>query len=123
MGIARLLRLFLSGIFITLLAIIMVACGDEPTPRPDPTPNIEATVGAHIQATLAAMPTPTPNIEVTLVTTLQAQVQAQAKELDARRREVQKLHVLLQTCLDYPANEIHYSPGALYLGRPARDDS
>jgi len=32
-----------------------------------------------------------------LVTTLQAQVQAQAEELDARRREVQELHVLLQT--------------------------
>jgi len=32
-----------------------------------------------------------------LVTTLQAQVQAQAQELDARRREVQELHVLLQT--------------------------
>jgi len=32
-----------------------------------------------------------------LVTTLQAQVQAQADELDARRREVQELHVLLQT--------------------------
>ena len=40
MRIARLLRLSLSGIFITLLAIIMVACDDEPTPRPDPTPNI-----------------------------------------------------------------------------------
>jgi len=36
------------------------------------------------------------NIDV-LVTTLQAQVQAQADELDARRREVQELHVLLQT--------------------------
>jgi len=36
------------------------------------------------------------NLEV-LVTTLQAQVQAQAEELDARRREVQELHVLLQT--------------------------
>ena len=36
------------------------------------------------------------NIEA-LVTTLQAQVQAQAEELDARRREVQELHVLLQT--------------------------
>jgi len=32
-----------------------------------------------------------------LVTALQAQVQAQADELDARRREVQELHVLLQT--------------------------
>ncbi len=32
-----------------------------------------------------------------LVTALQAQVQAQAEELDARRREVQELHVLLQT--------------------------
>jgi len=32
-----------------------------------------------------------------LVTTLQAQVQAQAEELDARRREVQELHVLLQS--------------------------
>jgi len=32
-----------------------------------------------------------------LVTILQAQVQAQAEELDARRREVQELHVLLQT--------------------------
>jgi len=32
-----------------------------------------------------------------LVTTLQAQVLAQAEELDARRREVQELHVLLQT--------------------------
>jgi len=32
-----------------------------------------------------------------LVTTLQAQVQAQAEELDARRVEVQQLHVLLQT--------------------------
>jgi len=36
------------------------------------------------------------NIEA-LVTTLQAQVQAQGEELDARRREVQELHVLLQT--------------------------
>jgi len=36
------------------------------------------------------------NLEV-LVTTLQAQVQAQAEELDARRREVQELHILLQT--------------------------
>lgn len=36
------------------------------------------------------------NLEV-LVTTLQAQVQAQGEELDARRREVQELHVLLQT--------------------------
>jgi len=36
------------------------------------------------------------NLE-TLVTTLQAQVQAQADELNARRREVQELHVLLQT--------------------------
>jgi len=36
------------------------------------------------------------NIEA-LVTTLQAQVHAQAEELDARRREVQELHVLLQT--------------------------
>jgi len=35
------------------------------------------------------------NLEV-LVTTLQAQVQAQGEELDARRREVQELHVLLQ---------------------------
>jgi len=33
----------------------------------------------------------------TLVATLQAQVQAQSEELDARRREVQELHVLLQT--------------------------
>jgi len=32
-----------------------------------------------------------------LVTILQAQVQAQAEELDARRREVSELHVLLQT--------------------------
>jgi len=32
-----------------------------------------------------------------LVTALQAQVLAQAEELDARRREVQELHVLLQT--------------------------
>jgi len=32
-----------------------------------------------------------------LVTSLQAQLQAQAEELDARRREVQELHVLLQT--------------------------
>jgi len=32
-----------------------------------------------------------------LVTILRAQVQAQAEELDARRREVQELHVLLQT--------------------------
>jgi len=32
-----------------------------------------------------------------LVTALLAQVQAQAEELDARRREVQELHVLLQT--------------------------
>lgn len=31
-----------------------------------------------------------------LVTTLQAQVQAQAEELEARRREVGELHVLLQ---------------------------
>jgi len=36
------------------------------------------------------------NLEA-LVTTLQAQVQAQGEELDARRREVQELHVLLQT--------------------------
>jgi len=36
------------------------------------------------------------NLE-TLVSTLQAQIQAQADELDARRREVQELHVLLQT--------------------------
>jgi len=36
------------------------------------------------------------NLEI-LVTTLQAQVQAQGEELDARRREVQELHVLLQT--------------------------
>jgi len=36
------------------------------------------------------------NLEV-LLATLQAQVQAQAEELDARRREVQELHVLLQT--------------------------
>jgi len=36
------------------------------------------------------------NVE-TLVTTLQAQVKAQAEELDSRRREVQELHVLLQT--------------------------
>jgi len=33
----------------------------------------------------------------TLVTMLQAQVAAQTEELDARRREVQELHVLLQT--------------------------
>jgi len=32
-----------------------------------------------------------------LITILQAQIQAQAEELDARRREVQELHVLLQT--------------------------
>ena len=32
-----------------------------------------------------------------LVVTLQAQVQAQAEELEARRREIQELHVLLQT--------------------------
>jgi len=32
-----------------------------------------------------------------LLLALQAQVQAQAEELDARRREVQELHVLLQT--------------------------
>jgi len=32
-----------------------------------------------------------------LVTALQAQVLAQTEELDARRREVQELHVLLQT--------------------------
>jgi len=32
-----------------------------------------------------------------LVTILQAQVQAQAEELDARRVEVQQLHILLQT--------------------------
>jgi len=32
-----------------------------------------------------------------LVTALQAQVLAQGEELDARRREVQELHVLLQT--------------------------
>jgi len=32
-----------------------------------------------------------------LVTALQSQVLAQAEELDARRREVQELHVLLQT--------------------------
>jgi len=32
-----------------------------------------------------------------LVTALMAQVQTQAEELDARRREVQELHVLLQT--------------------------
>jgi len=32
-----------------------------------------------------------------LVTALQAQVLAQAEELNARRREVQELHVLLQT--------------------------
>jgi len=32
-----------------------------------------------------------------LVTALQAQVMAQAEELDSRRREVQELHVLLQT--------------------------
>ena len=70
MWITRLLRLSLSGIFITLLAIIMVACGDEPTPRPGPTPNIEATVEARIQATLAAVSTPAPNIEATLVATL-----------------------------------------------------
>jgi len=105
MWITRLIRLSLSRIFITLLAIIMVACGDEPTPRPSATPNIEATVEARIQATLAAMPTPTPtpNIEATLVATLLAQVQAQAEELEARQREVQELHVLLQTCLDYPS--------------------
>ncbi len=102
MWIARLLRLSLSGLFILLAIIMVVACGDQPTPRPGPTPNIEATVEASIQATLAAMPTPTPNIEATLVATLQAQVQAQAEELEARRREVQELHVLLQTCLDYP---------------------
>jgi len=36
------------------------------------------------------------NLEA-LVTALQTQVQAQGKELDARRREVQELHVLLQT--------------------------
>jgi len=36
------------------------------------------------------------NLEA-LVTTLQAQVQTQGEELDARRREVQELHVLLQT--------------------------
>jgi len=32
-----------------------------------------------------------------LVATLQTQVQAQTQELEARRREVQELHVLLQT--------------------------
>jgi len=32
-----------------------------------------------------------------LVTALEGQVKAQAEELDARRREVQELHVLLQT--------------------------
>jgi len=32
-----------------------------------------------------------------LIAVLQAQVQAQGEELDARRREVQELHVLLQT--------------------------
>jgi len=32
-----------------------------------------------------------------LVTALQAQVRAQAEELDARRVEVQQLHILLQT--------------------------
>jgi len=116
MWIERLVRLSLSGIFITLLAIIMVACGDEPTPRPGPTPNIEATVEARIQATLAAMPTPTPNIKATLVATLQAQVQAQAEELETRRREVQELHVLLQTCLDYPIKDIHYSSGYHFGG-------
>lgn len=36
------------------------------------------------------------NLEA-LVTVLNAQVQAQAQELEARRREVQELHVLLQT--------------------------
>jgi len=36
------------------------------------------------------------NLEA-LVITLQNQVQAQGEELDARRREVQELHVLLQT--------------------------
>ena len=111
MWITRLLRLSLSGIFITLLAIIMVACGDEPTPRPGPTPNIEATVEARIQATLAAVPTPAPNIEATLVATLQAQVQAQAEELEARRREVQELHDLLKTCLDYPIQDINLLSG------------
>jgi len=40
--------------------------------------------------------TPDSNLDA-LVTTLQAQVQAQGEELDARRREVQELHVLLQT--------------------------
>jgi len=36
------------------------------------------------------------NLEA-LVTVLQIQIQAQGEELDARRREVQELHVLLQT--------------------------
>jgi len=36
------------------------------------------------------------NLEA-LVIALQSQVQAQGEELDARRREVQELHVLLQT--------------------------
>jgi len=36
------------------------------------------------------------NLEA-LVTMLQTQVQSQSEELDARRREVQELHVLLQT--------------------------
>ena len=33
------------------------------------------------------------------------------EELEARRREVQELHDLLQTCLDYPIKDIHLLSG------------
>jgi len=38
-----------------------------------------------------------PQASDTLVAVLQNQIEAQAEELDARRREIQELHVLLQT--------------------------
>ena len=59
---------FASVLIGALTLALIVACGgggDAP-PAPDPTPDVDATVQAGMEATRAAMPDPTPDINVTV---------------------------------------------------------
>ena len=50
----------LTAISLALIVLMALACTATPATPSGPTPNIDATVEARLQATIAAIPTPTP---------------------------------------------------------------